>query len=341
MANNNTSTNNTNVANNKEANTMNNNTSTIFTADNARMAGAAPAVWAGDILAAGAEMCRKAAEFIGGGQEKRVVGYNYLAARTTGSLTKSAKAAMTAAAKATMEEKSPLTHHSPNVDWDKWHWVPSATYVQAQKKAGKEAFLPSLYKAANGLINFAKYGKGDLTTQYKGVSYARMIEKAIYGHATWLLEKKGLKNVFDRLEAFYKEACWLSMVDSSKLPTWEDIKAATSKEDAAEDLAAEIAADEPAETEPKAETKKEEEEAREGRAPETEPEESVRKYNDLLKVIGVKAVRANNAKGVAEKAAAAFEAGKINASEKKLFIEKAASKFPEGSQEAAQILALC
>lgn len=318
------------------ANNTTSNTNAIF--NNARVAGATPFTLLGAGLAAGAELCRQAAEFIGGDQVSRAPGYEYLASHTAGSLSAKRKAAV----KAAVMSNTPLGKHSPNVEWDKWHWVCSATYVQAQKKAGKEAFLPSLYKAANGLICFAKYGKGDLSTQYKGVSYARRIEKAVYDHATWLLEVKGVENAMEQLEAFYKEACWLSMVDSSKLPTWEDIKGVTSREDAAEDLAAEIAADEPAETKP-------EEEAREGRAPAVETEvsgadpepEVVRKYSDLLKAIGVKAVRAANAKEAAEKAGMAHTNGVINAAEFRAVIEKAASKFPEGSQEAAEILALC
>lgn len=430
--------NNTNTQNNaavnqnvKEESTMNTNTNTI--SNNARVAGATPFALLGAGLAAGAELCRQAAEFIGGDQVSRAPGYEYLAAHTAGSLSAKRKAAIKEAVMA----NTPLGKHSPYVEWDKWHWVPSQSYIEAQKKAGyEEAFLLSLYKAANGLINFAKYGKGNIRAEYKGVSYAARIYIHLANHAAYLRDKKGVKNAMEQLEAFYKEACWLSMVSQDKLPKWEDVKAVAEealkngakKETAAaaanlkhsqepevapqpvpepiavglekvsgevrDLIVSEIApgfdsgsveveevkdgivfvsaclCGEPASVRIDVNTLMyssayfeanecfkddlslevvDVDELREGRAPaeaessgaDQEPEEVVRKYDELRKVVGVTAVRANNAKAAAEKAKAAFEAGKINASEMRHFIEKAASKFPEGSDEAAAILALC
>lgn len=257
---------------------------------------------------------------------------------------------------------------SPMVVWDKWHWVPSQLAEEEARKQGREAKLLYLYKGSNALINLAKYGKGDLRAVYKGRCYAEWICMAISAWAEYLRTKKGVTDAHSRLGQYYTQAAKRAFV---ACPNWEEVKAVAAEAKAAR------AASQPAQAPAKqakpepvpqpapvpqappiveenlAEEMAEElamlhelpdaaPEPREGRAPATpaEPEEVVRKYDELRKVIGVTAVRANNAKGAAEKAAAAFKAGKINASEMRLFLEKAASKLPEGSDEAAAILAI-
>lgn len=259
------------------------------------------------------------------------------------------------APKATPAPTPQTVSHSPLVEWDEWHWVPSQAAQEAARARGqKEAFLQHLYKGSNALICLAKYGKGDLGKVFKGRSYAEWICMAIAGHAEYLRDKKGVADAFSRLGQYYAQAVKRAFVPC---PSWEEMKAAAAaaanlkhsqepvpqpvpqvppvvEENLAEEMAEELAMlHELPDAAP---------EPREGRAPATpaEPEEVVRKYDELRKVIGVTAVRANNAKRAAEKAAAAFKAGKINASEMRLFLEKAASKLPEGSDEAAAILAI-
>lgn len=306
--------------------TTQNNTTTI----SIRAIAAAPVAVATSAAIVVAETGAAITRIIAGEDYDKVVLHNFIESHTTGSIFSDMWEEMEEEeTKKEETEKSPLTDHSDKVEWSKWHWVCSAAYIEAQKKAGKEAILPSLYKASNGLINFAKYGKGDPNTQYKGVSYACRIYAHIANHAAWLRDEKGVKNAMEQLEAFYKEACWLSMVAEDKLPAWEDIKAA------AEEALKNGAKEEAAET--KEEVKAE---AREGRAPKTEePEEALcRKYNEVIKVIGVPAIRSKNAKEAAEKARVALNGGLITRPEYEVVIKKASSKFPEGSEEEAQIL---
>ena len=245
---------------------------------------------------------------------------------------------------------------SPMVVWDQWHWVPSKLAEEEARKQGREAKLLYLYKGSNALINLAKYGKGDLRAVYKGRCYAEWICMALTAWAEYLRTKKGVTDAHSRLGQYYAQAAKRAFV---ACPNWEEVKAVAAEAKAARAASqpaqapAKQAKPEPvSQPAPAPEPPVEEvPEVREGRAPafddlDAEAEisgaepEVVRKYDELRKVVGVTAVRASNAKGAAEKARAAFEAGKINSAEFDLFIKKAASKFPEGSKEAAEILSV-
>lgn len=297
----------------------NNTTSTnsIFSSANARMAGAAPVVWAGDILAAGAEVCRKAAEFIGGGQEKRVVGYNYLAARTTGSLTKSAKAAMTAAAKAAMEEK-----HSDMVQKKGHRWVPSQKAVDAAKKSGHEkALIPHLYTAANWLAACADEDASKVYTAGNGTAhtYAGWAFTSLRKHASFL-KGKNVKNAESpeaMLKYFELAAKKAAELTDKSLPTWESICEYVQKEGVAAKAEPAPAA-EPAVAAVK-------EEPRDGRAPKkaVTPKKGV---TEAIRSLGYSRLTKKAAFEIAQKAAEAAENGEIDESMRNAIIEACAAK---------------
>lgn len=332
------------------ANVNNNNAFSV------RKAAAQPTGWAAVAAFAAGEALTKVTKAISGNGYKTMACARYLDKRATGSVFGGFDLnAAFAVAKAEQEEaaapqpapaQAKGVSISPMVTWDQWHWVPSKLAEEEARKQGYEkALLLYLYKASNALICLAKYGKGDLAKVYKGRSYAEWICMALTGHAEWLRTEKGVADAHSRLGQYYAQAAKRAFV---ACPNWEEVKAVA--------IPAKQAKPEPVpQPAPVPEPPVEEvPEVREGRAPafddldaeaevsdaDPEPEVVVRKYDELRKVVGVTAVRANNAKAAALKAAAAFEAGKINASEMRLFLEKAASKLPEGSDEAAAILAI-
>jgi len=324
----------------KEANVMSNNTTNtaaFFSVNNARVAGAAPFTLLGAGLAAGAELCCKAAEFIGGDQVSRAPGYGYLAARVTGAVLSINTSDAIAAAKAKMAaKKEEKGDHSDMVEWKKGRWVPSAKAQEAAKKAGYEqAFLPHMYKAANWIIRVAKEGGDKVYSSAQGEthSYLGWTFKTIFRHADYM-EGKGVKNAksAEKLAEYFGQACKHSKVEADKLPTWEQVCAAVQAE---QKLAKEGAAEERITVEGKetlAEEMKEEiamleelpgQEVRDGRAPKTAAKYDIKA---LVRKAGVSRLKADNAYEVAEKAKAAFEAKKLTDDEFQFVVEACIAK---------------
>lgn len=360
-----TMTNNTNTtnaaANNavKEANTMSNNTTTnntagFFSTNNARVAGATPFTLLGAGLAAGAEVCRKAAEFIGGDQVSRAPGYGYLAAHTTGKLSSKRMAAMAEALKAQAamkEEKAEKIDHSDMVEWKRGRWIPSEkATAQAKKNGHDQAFLPQMYKAANWIIRVVKEGGDKVYSAANGEThtYLGWVYKNVFGHASFM-EGKGVKNAkaAEKLKEYFEQACKHSRVSADKLPTWEQVCAAVQAE---QKLAKEEAAEEKAEA-PRITVEEDREilseemaeeiamlkelpdqEARDGRAPKTAPATNVN-VKGIVRALGIVRLKEDNAWEVAEKAKAAFEAATLTEEEFYAVVDACQAKDADADPE--------
>lgn len=333
---NNTQNNNAVVNNNvKEESTM----SKIFNVNNAKVAAATPFTLAGAGAAFVAEVCRASAEKIAGDQVSRAPGYGYLAAHTTGSISSKKMAAMAEALKAEAKKEASEEKHSKYATWDKWHWVAS----EAAKEKGWG--IPSLYKAANRLIDCSRKG-ADFVPSYKDGddkphTLAVWVYRGLYDHITNVL-KKDVDD--DRLKTAFEQAVKLSKASIDKLPKLEDIIAFAQAEaklvnNAKAEQPVEVVAEERITVEEGREILAEVEEqeyeclaqeaafgeqaeveARDGRAPKTTAKAKFN-INELVHKIGMRRLKADNAYQVAEKAKAAFEASKLTNDEFRFVVD--------------------
>ena len=324
---NNTQNNNAVVNNNvKEESTM----SKIFNVNNAKVAAATPFTLAGAGAAFVAEVCRASAEKIAGDQVSRAPGYGYLAAHTTGSISSKKMAAMAEALKAEAKKEASEEKHSKYATWDKWHWVAS----EAAKEKGWG--IPSLYKAANRLIDCSRKG-ADFVPSYKDGddkphTLAVWVYRGLYDHITNVL-KKDVDD--DRLKTAFEQAVKLSKASIDKLPKVEDIIAFAQAEaklvnNAKVEQPVEVVAEERITVEEGREIlaeveAEEQEEARDGRAPKTEAKAKFN-INQLVHKAGVPRLKADNAYQVAEKAKAAFKAKKLTNDEFQFVVEACIAK---------------
>lgn len=305
----------------------------VFTSKSARIAAATPFTLMGAGAAFTAEACRVAAEKLGGEHVSKAPGYGYLAAHTTG-FGKGAKAAAISALDKKLGFKV-----SPKVAWNGRRWVVSEAWKQEK---GEQAFLLSLYKAANKLLDIHDKGANGLLAipGYKdkdGQSHtlAMWVIRALESHIHGNKEETTEKN----MKKAYQQAVVRTYLPEEDLPTYEEVLAVAQREATLSKQATEaeakeqpritveegkeILAEVEAEEQPVELGSDEKAEARDGRAPKTVPAYDIKA---LVRKAGVSRLKADNAYEVAEKAKAAFEAKKLTNDEFQFVVEACIAK---------------
>lgn len=278
-------------------------TNNIFASKSARIAAATPFTLAGAAAAFTAEACRAAAEKLGGEHVSKAPGYGYLAAHTTG-FGKGAKAAAISALDKKLGFKV-----SPKVTWDGHKWVVSEAWKQEK---GEQAFLLSLYKAANRLIAIHREtakGVANVLLQapnYKdgnGQShcYAMWVVRDLESH----LRGNNEKTTDENMKKAYGQAVVRTYLQASDLPTYEEVVAVAEKETAFSEQATEVA-------EAKEQPKEEAKEARDGRAPKTPAVDMKQAVKEALAQMGYSRVNKKNANAVVKLTAEALSSGTLD-----------------------------
>ena len=271
----------------------------FFKSASIRVAGATPFTLAGAAAAFTAEACRAAAEKLGGEHVSKAPGYGYLAAHTTG-FGKGAKAAAISALDKKLGFKV-----SPKVTWNGRRWVVSEAWKQEK---GEQAFLLSLYKAANKLLDVHDKGANGLLAipNYKdkeGQSHtlAMWVIRDLESH----LRGNNEKTTDENMKKAYGQAVVRTYLQASDLPTYEEVVAVAEKETAFSEQATEVA-------EAKEQPKEEAKEARDGRAPKTPAVDMKQAVKEALAQMGYSRVNKKNANAVVKLTAEALSSGALD-----------------------------
>ena len=274
-------------------------TNNIFASKSARIAAATPFTLAGAAAAFTAEACRVAAEKLGGEHVSKAPGYGYLAAHTTG-FGKGAKAAAISALDKKLGFKV-----SPKVTWNGRRWVVSEAWKQEK---GEQAFLLSLYKAANKLLDVHDKGANGLLAipNYKdkeGQSHtlAMWVIRDLESH----LRGNNEKTTDENMKKAYQQAVVRTYLPKEDLPTYEEVVAVAEKETAFSEQATEVA-------EAKEQPKEEAKEARDGRAPKTPAVDMKQAVKEALAQMGYSRVNKKNANAVVKLTAEALSSGTLD-----------------------------
>ncbi len=281
----------------------------VFTSKSARIAAATPFTLMGAGAAFTAEACRVAAEKLGGKHVSKAPGYGYLAAHTTG-FGKGAKAAAISALDKKLGFKV-----SPKVTWNGRRWVASEAWKQEK---GEQAFLLSLYKAANKLLDIHDKGANGLLAipNYKdkeGQSHtlAMWVIRDLESH----LRGNNEKTTEENMKKAYGQAVVRTYLQASDLPTYEEVVAVAEKETAVSEQAAEAKMEEQ-EYECLAQEaafgEQAEAEARDGRAPKKPAVDMKQAIKEALAQMGYSRVNKKNANAVVKLTAEALSSGALD-----------------------------